>query len=214
MKSTHREIVIATGNPGKLREIAQVLSGLPVNVIGLNAIADIAEPEETGATFAQNAREKALYYAQATERWCLADDSGLQVDALGGAPGIHSARYSSDTVAPNSDRSAVDRANNAKLLAALEDVPDELRVARFVCCVALASPETVLLETSGTFEGVIARLGAGDNGFGYDPLFYVPDHDCTAAELPPEEKNRISHRGQAVRRFAEMLTDYMAAEAC
>ena len=87
MKSTHREIVIATGNPGKLREIAQVLSGLPVNVIGLNAIADIAEPEETGATFAQNAREKALYYAQATERWCLADDSGLQVDALGGAPG-------------------------------------------------------------------------------------------------------------------------------
>ncbi len=177
MKSTHREIVIATGNPGKLREIAQVLSGLPVNVIGLNAIADIAEPEETGATFAQNAREKALYYAQATERWCLADDSGLQVDALGGAPGIHSARYSSDTVAPNSDRSAVDRAN-------------------------------------GTFEGVIARLGAGDNGFGYDPLFYVPDHDCTAAELPPEEKNRISHRGQAVRRFAEMLTDYMAAEAC
>ena len=207
-----REIVLATGNPGKLREIAQVLSGLPVDVVGLNEITDIPEPAETGATFAQNARDKALYYARATGRWCLADDSGLEVDALGGAPGIHSARYSSDTVAPTADRKTIDLANNAKLLTALKDVPDHDRTARFVCCLALAGSGGILIETSGTFEGLIARSGAGDNGFGYDPLFYIPDLDCSAAQLPPEEKNRISHRGQAVRRFAELLTDYLARE--
>ena len=208
----HREIVLATGNPGKLREIAQVLSGLPVDIVGLNELPDITEPDETGATFAQNARDKALYYAQATGRWCLADDSGLEVDALEGAPGVHSARYSSDTAAPGSDRSVIDRANNSKLLGALENTPNSQRTARFVCCLALASPGEVLIETSGTFEGLIARSSAGDNGFGYDPLFYIPDRGRTAAQLPPEEKNRISHRGQAVRRFAELLTDYLTRE--
>ncbi|MDP6544206.1 MAG: RdgB/HAM1 family non-canonical purine NTP pyrophosphatase [Phycisphaerae bacterium] len=207
-----REIVLATGNPGKLREIAQVLAGLPVDVVALNELADIPEPDETGETFARNARDKALYYSRATGRWCLADDSGLEVDALDGAPGVRSARYSSDTVAPGSDRSVIDRANNSKLLAALDSIPDPQRTARFVCCLALASPGEILIETSGTFEGLIARGSAGDNGFGYDPLFYVPDHGCTAAQLPPEEKNRISHRGQAVRRFAELLTDYLARE--
>jgi len=207
-----REIVLATGNPGKLREIAQVLSGLPVDIVGLNEITDIAEPDETGTTFARNARDKALYYARATGRWCLADDSGLEVDALEGAPGVHSARYSSDTIAPTDDRKTIDLANNAKLLTALKDIPDHERTARFVCCLALAGPDGVLIETSGTFEGMVARSGAGDNGFGYDPLFYIPDHGCTAAQLPPEEKNRISHRGQAVRRFAELLTDYLAGE--
>ncbi len=207
-----REIVLATSNPGKLREIAQVLSGLPVDVIALREITDITEPEETGATFARNARDKALYYARATGRWCLADDSGLEVDALGGAPGIHSARYSNDTVAPGSDRKTIDMANNAKLLAAIEDVPDHERTARFVCCLALASPTGVVIEPSGTFEGAIARGNAGDNGFGYDPLFYIPALHRSAAQLPPEEKNRISHRGQAVRRFAKLLTDYLASE--
>ena len=209
---SHREIVLATGNPGKLREISQVLSGLPVDIVGLNEIADIPEPEETGATFARNARDKALYYSRATGRWCLADDSGLEVDALAGAPGVLSARYSSDTVSPKADRKTIDPANNAKLLEELKDVPDQGRTARFVCCLALAGGGEILIEASGTFEGLIARGGAGDNGFGYDPLFYVPERDCTAAELPPEEKNRISHRGQAVRRFAELLTDYLARE--
>jgi XTP/dITP diphosphohydrolase len=208
-----RQIVIATGNPGKLREIAQVLAGLPVDILGLKDIGDITEPEETGETFAQNARDKALYYAQATGRWCLADDSGLQVDALDGAPGVHSARYSSDIVAPGSDRSVIDLANNSKLLEAIKDIPDHDRTARFVCSLALASPGEILIETSGAFEGVIAHDRAGDNGFGYDPLFYVPDHNCTAAQLPSEEKNRISHRGQAVRRFAQLLTDHLAKEA-
>lgn len=192
--------------------MSQVLSGLSVDVIGLNELGDIAEPDETGETFAQNAREKALYYAQATGRWCLADDSGLEVDALGGAPGVHSARYSSDTVSPTADRKTIDQANNAKLLAALKDVPDDDRTARFVCCLALAGAGEILIETRGEFEGVIAHSGAGDNGFGYDPLFWVPDRGCTAAQLPPKEKNRISHRGRAVRRFAELLTDYLAAE--
>ncbi|MDP6636615.1 MAG: RdgB/HAM1 family non-canonical purine NTP pyrophosphatase [Phycisphaerae bacterium] len=208
-----KPIVLATGNPGKLREIAQVLAGLPVDIVGLNELAAIPEPEETGDTFARNARDKALYYAQATGQWCLADDSGLEVDALGGEPGVRSARYSSDTVAPGAGRSIVDLANNTKLLAALEDVPDHLRTARFVCCLALADRSGVLIETSGTFEGLIARGAAGDNGFGYDPLFYVPDCNCTAAQLPPEEKNRISHRGQAVKRFVELLADHLARKS-
>ncbi|MBT3199893.1 MAG: RdgB/HAM1 family non-canonical purine NTP pyrophosphatase [Phycisphaerales bacterium] len=205
-----KEIVLATGNPGKLREIKQVLADLPVNVIGLNELGDIAEPDETGDTFAQNAREKALYYAQYTGRWCLADDSGLQVDALDGAPGVRSARYSGDAIAPGSPREDVDRANNAKLLDALKDTPDEQRTARFVCSLALARPGEILLETSGAFNGVIARSNSGENGFGYDPLFFVPAHGCTAAELPPKEKNAISHRGRAVRRFAELLNEFLA----
>jgi XTP/dITP diphosphohydrolase len=207
---SQRQIVLATGNPGKLREMTQVLKPLGVSVIGINELSDITEPEETGTTFAQNAREKALYYARATNQWCLADDSGLQVDALDGAPGIHSARYSSDIVDPDADRRTIDQANNAKLLGALENVADDLRGARFVCCLALAGPEGVLLEASGQFEGAIAREPSGDNGFGYDPLFYVPQHGCTAAELPPEKKNGISHRGRAVRRFAELLSDQLA----
>ncbi|MCP4376114.1 MAG: RdgB/HAM1 family non-canonical purine NTP pyrophosphatase [bacterium] len=208
-----REMVLATGNPGKVREITQVLTGLAVNVIALNTLGDIPEPDETGDTFAQNAREKALYYAQATGRWCLADDSGLEVDALGGAPGVRSARYSSEGASQRSDRNSIDQANNKKLLTALKDIPDHERTARFVCSLALASPDEILIETSGTFNGLIARSGCGDNGFGYDPLFYVPDCDCSAAELPPKEKNRISHRGQAVRRFVELLTDHLSRES-
>jgi len=207
-----RRIVLATGNPGKLREMAQVLESLPVEVVSISEIADLPEPDETGTTFAQNAREKAIYYASATQEWCLADDSGLQVDALDGAPGIRSARYSSDTVAPGADRRTVDRANNAKLLAALQDVPDVERTARFVCCVALAGPDGVLIEASGQFEGVIARTPAGNNGFGYDPLFYVPAEGAAAAELPAEKKNSISHRGRAVRRFSELLAGYLSDE--
>ena len=208
---SRKEIVLATGNPGKLREMAQVLSGLAIDVIGLKELGDIPEPEETGETFAENARDKALYYARATGRWCLADDSGLQVDALDGAPGVRSARYSRDTVPPGSDRKTIDLANNAKLLGALEDVPDEQRTARFRCCLALANAEGVLIETDGTFEGRIARTPAGENGFGYDPLFFTPERNCSAAQLPPQQKNAISHRGQAVRRFAELLADYLKA---
>jgi len=187
-----------------------VLSELGVQIASLDEVSDVAEPAETGETFAQNARDKALYYARATGRWCLADDSGLEVDALDGAPGVHSARFSRRTVGPDADRNTIDRANNARLLAALQDVPDDRRTARFICHLALADPQSVLIEASGTVEGQIASSPAGDNGFGYDPLFYLPDLGCTAAQLPPETKNRISHRGKAVRRFAELLRAYLA----
>ena len=197
-----RTIVLATANPGKLREMRQVLGDLPVRVAALDAFPDIDAPEETGRTFEENARLKALYYAERTGRWCLADDSGLVVDALDGAPGVHSARYAADRVPPDASRPQRDAANNARLLEELEGVPDERRTARFVCCLALAAGGRVLLETTGALEGRIGRRAAGENGFGYDPLFLATGSGRRVAELPPERKNAISHRGQAVRQFA------------
>jgi XTP/dITP diphosphohydrolase len=202
-----RPIVVATGNPGKLREIRQVLAELPVEVAGLDELGNIPEPEETGETFADNARDKALYYARQTGMWCLADDSGLVVDALDGRPGVRSARYAADELPPHSPRDAVDRANNDRLLDELRGVPDERRTARFVCHLALAGDGELLLETTGTIEGRIGFAPAGENGFGYDPLFVVPDLGCTTAQLPPEHKNTLSHRGQAVRHFARLLRE-------
>lgn len=202
-------IILATRNPGKLREIQQVLADLDVQVTSLAGREETPEPDETAHTFAENARDKALYYARATGQWCLADDSGLVVDALNGAPGVYSARYAADACPPSAPREVLDPANNAKLLRELADVPDEQRTARFVCSLALAVDNEIVLEADGTVEGCIARKNAGENGFGYDPLFYVPELGCTTAQLPPREKNRISHRGQAVRRFAELLRGYL-----
>jgi XTP/dITP diphosphohydrolase len=204
-----RCIILATRNPGKLREIACVLRDLPVRVAGLGEVADVPEPAEDGATFAANSQAKALYYARATGEWCLADDSGLEVDALGGAPGVRSARYAVGDVPAGADRNTIDAANNARLLAALEGVPDERRGARFVCHLALAGPERVLIETFDTVSGRIGRRPQGDNGFGYDPLFFVPELGCTTASLPPDEKNRISHRGKALRHFARLLRAFL-----
>jgi XTP/dITP diphosphohydrolase len=187
-----------------------VLGPLPVQVLGLEALGEIDEPEETGATFADNARLKALYYARATGQWCLADDSGLVVDALGGAPGVHSARYAAGAFPPGADRPARDAANIAKLLAAMEGTDDARRTARFVCHLTLADADHVLLEACGAVEGRIARSPRGHNGFGYDPVFLVPEQGRTAAEMPPEEKNRISHRGKAVRQFADLLRRFLA----
>ncbi|MGC9454804.1 MAG: XTP/dITP diphosphatase [Phycisphaerae bacterium] len=206
-----RIILIATRNPGKVREIREVLTGLPVRVTDLEQYPDLPEPAEDGRTFAENARHKACYYAAETGLWALADDSGLEVDALDGAPGVYSARYAADRCDPDAGRDEIDAANNAKLLDALSDVPDEKRTARFVCHLALCDGERILIETFGTVEGVIAHQSRGDNGFGYDPLFYVPDLGCTTAELPPEEKNRISHRGQAVRHFASLLRSFLGS---
>ncbi|MFP4434476.1 MAG: RdgB/HAM1 family non-canonical purine NTP pyrophosphatase [Phycisphaerae bacterium] len=203
---------MATGNPGKLGEIREVLGDLSVSVLGLKDLTPIEEPEETGRTFAENARDKALYYAEKTNLPCLADDSGLEVDALNGAPGVHSARFAAGEVAPDAPRPAIDAANNAKLLNALADVPEEKRTARFVCHLALAADGEILLEARDTIEGRIARSPAGDNGFGYDPLFVVPEKGCTTAQLPPEQKNAISHRGKAVRTFAAKLQEYLAKQ--
>jgi XTP/dITP diphosphohydrolase len=207
-----RTLVLGTRNPGKLREITQVLGDLPVRVVGLDEFPAMPEPVEDGATFAENARNKALHYARATRHWCLADDSGLEVDALNGAPGVRSARYAADHCPTGADRLTIDQANNAKLLSALEGVGDERRTARFVCHLALADPEHVFIETFDTVEGRIGYEPRGSNGFGYDPLFFIPEAGCTTAELPEEEKNRISHRGKAVRHFAGLLKTFLRQE--
>ena len=212
MKRTTRPILLATGNPGKLREIAQVLGDLPVEVLSLADVKPMAEPVEDGVTFAANARKKALHYAQATGLWALADDSGLVVDVLDGAPGVLSARFACDHCPAGADRESLDAANNALLLARLDSIPDERRTARFVCHLALADNSEVLLEARGVIEGRIGRTPHGDNGFGYDPLFVVPSLGCTTADLPPAEKNAISHRGQAVRQFREQLAELLARE--
>jgi XTP/dITP diphosphohydrolase len=203
-----RTILLATRNPGKLREIRQTLGDLPVEIVGLDEIDPnlwIAEPAEDGATFAENARAKAQYYARAAGMWALADDSGLVVDALGGEPGVRSARYAADDCPPTATRHAIDQANNAKLLGALAGVSDDRRAARFVCHLALSDGAATLLETDGVVEGRIGHEPRGVGGFGYDPLFFIPAAGCTTAELGADRKNAISHRGQAVRKFAELL---------
>lgn len=203
--STGRAILLATSNPHKIEEVRAILAPHGYEVTGLNDVGvSIPEPEEDGAAFEANARIKAVAYARATGRVCLADDSGLEVDALGGAPGVHSARYAGI----GATRAERDRANNDKLLRELarRNLPPEQRTARFVCAMCLASPDgRILTETRGTFEGLIAETPRGSNGFGYDPLLYLPDRGCTSAELPPEEKNARSHRGQAARRMAAAL---------
>jgi XTP/dITP diphosphohydrolase len=202
-----RSILLATSNPGKLREIRESLANLSVEVLGLADLPAVDEPAEDGLTFADNARAKAVYYSLATGRWCLADDSGLVVDALGGRPGVLSARYAADECPPNATREQIDQANNRKLLRDLSAVPDDKRTARFVCHLALADGQRVLLEASDTIEGRIGRGERGANGFGYDPLFIADGIGKTTAELSPAEKNAVSHRGKATRKFAELLRE-------
>ena len=188
---TPRVIVLATTNPGKLREVAVLLNVAGARMLSLADFPAYPEPVEDGTTFAANAALKACYYSRMTGHWALADDSGLVVDALDGAPGILSARYAG----PASD----DQANNAKLVHALAGVPDDRRSARFRCAVALADGPTILATAEGVIEGRIIDHPRGLNGFGYDPHFLVPELDLTTAELSPEDKNRRSHRGQALR---------------
>jgi XTP/dITP diphosphohydrolase len=204
-----RVILVATTNPGKVRELRALL-GAQVEWKSLADFPGIVEVKEDGAAFAENARKKALGYAQATGLWTLADDSGLVVDALGGAPGVNSARFSGDRP-QEADRKLLDRRNMEKLLMLLKDVPAEKRTARFVCCLCLASPENVLLETRGTLEGRIAAEPAGAGGFGYDPVFLVPQLGKTVAQLGEEEKNAISHRGNAMRALKPLLIELLQA---
>lgn len=203
-EGTERSILLATSNPHKLEEVRAVLDPMGVRIIGLDEIpGQFPEPVEDADTFEGNARLKAVAYAAATKMQCLADDSGLVVDALDGAPGVYSARYAGI----GGTRQERDEANNAKLLNALVDVPEDQRTARFVCVMCLAAPDgTILAETTGTFEGLIAMESAGTNGFGYDPLLFLPDVGCTSAELSPEDKNARSHRGDATRQMASRLS--------
>ncbi len=199
---TKPSILIATTNRGKHLEVRAVCEGLPAKWLSLDDQPACPEPVEDGETFEANAVLKALYYARHSGLLTLADDSGLVVDALGGEPGIYSARYAGDD--------ADDRANNAKLIEALKDVPPEERTARFRCVVALANPRGVLATASGTVEGLIVDEPVGENGFGYDPHFFVPEFGMTTAQMEPEHKNRISHRGQALRAIRSDLERVLA----
>ena len=204
-----KEILVATGNPGKIVEIRAMLEA-DVRWLGLSDLPPMAEIAEDGTTFAENARKKALGYAKVTGLWTLADDSGLVVDALGGGPGVKSARFSGEKP-KDADRTLIDHRNIAKTLELLKGVPEEKRTARFVCRLCLASPERVLIETEGTLEGLITDREIGQNGFGYDPIFFVPHLNKTVAQLTAEEKNAISHRGNAIRKLKPLLDELLRA---
>jgi len=194
-------LVIATGNANKVREIVSILDGAPVQVAAIDTFPPIAEPEEHGATFAEIARAKALYYAGATGAVVVAEDSGLEVDALSGAPGIHSARYGGDTATTYEAKFAL--------------IYDQMRQrgvstssARFVCALAVAIPGRVVFEAHGTIEGEIAPSPRGSGGFGYDPIFYYPPMGCTLAEVPADRKSEVSHRGKAFRALRRFIDQH------
>ncbi len=202
-------LLIATTNPGKVREYRALLAGLDLELVGLNDVGIDVDVDETGATYAANAELKARMYAQLSGLLTLADDSGLEVDALGGRPGVYSARYASDSPA-----------RIEKLLAEMIDVPDDQRTARFQCVVVLATPDGSITATVGSCAGVIAREARGLNGFGFDPVFSpfptlyqrvggalgdMPEHSATMAELPDDVKNQISHRAHAAQKMRAIL---------
>ena len=189
--------VLATTNPGKIREIRALLAGLPITLVGLNEFPPIVPPEETGTTFAENARLKALYYAEETGLPAVAEDSGLEVDALGGIPGVQSARFCGE------DATYPERF--ASLYAMLEERGDRTSPARFVCHVALASGGAILFDARGTVEGRISPEPRGTGGFGYDPIFFHPPSGMTLAEVTADRKREVSHRGEAFRKLAAFL---------
>ena len=198
-----RKILVATTNVGKIAELKAMLD-LDADWLDLSYYPEVEEIEEDGETFIENACKKAIGYARITGQWTIADDSGLQVDALGGEPGVRSARYSGEKTI-NDDGTLIDHRNIAKVLKLLEGIPKNKRTARFFCSLCLASPEQILLETEGTMEGLITEKEIGKNGFGYDPIFFVPHLNKTVAELTSEEKNAISHRGNAIRKLKPLL---------
>lgn len=202
-----RRILIATTNPGKMREISTMLDA-DAEWVGLADLAPIEEVDEDGATFAENARKKATEYAMATGLWTLADDSGLVIDALDGAPGVNSARFSGEKLA-GEDRELIDHRNIKKVLELLKGVPREKRTTRFVCSLCLATPDKVLAEVQGTFEGIITEEEFGEEGFGYDPIFFVPGLGKTISQISHEEKNAISHRGEAIRNLKPLLDELL-----
>jgi XTP/dITP diphosphohydrolase len=195
-------LLIATTNPGKVKEFREMLTHTGASFSDLSSHRDIPAPEETGHTFRANACLKASYYAKVLNTNTVADDSGLEVDALNGSPGVHSARWAELNRTGKGDAD-----NNALLLKQLADTPDDRRTARFVCCLALSDPAgNILLTARDTVEGRVIRTLRGQNGFGYDPLF-VPDAQPakTTAELTPEEKHAISHRGKALRHLRQLM---------
>jgi XTP/dITP diphosphohydrolase len=200
-----RTILVATTNPGKMAELSEMLDG-DFTFKSLADFPGIPEVIEDGNTFEENACKKALGYAKATGLWTIADDSGLVIDVLDGAPGINSARFSGEKTA---DRTLIDHKNIEKVLELLKDTPADKRTARFVCCLCLASPDEVLIQTKGKVEGLITEQKIGTGGFGYDPIFFVPHLQKTVAQLDSEEKNDVSHRGNAIRKFKPLLGELL-----
>jgi XTP/dITP diphosphohydrolase len=195
-------LVMATKNAGKVREMAALLEDLGVRLLSLTDFPELPDIPEEGATFADNALFKAKMVAGLTGRPALADDSGLEVMALGGRPGVFSARYAQDRTG---ERKPTDEDNWRKLLDELMGVPQEKRQARFVCEIALVFPDGRLITSRGELTGMITLSPRGSQGFGYDPVFYVPAYEATVAELDLAAKNRISHRGRALKELREIL---------
>ena len=191
------KLIFATGNENKMREIREILAGRGYEVLSMKEAGIDVDVVEDGKTFAENALIKARAISKIAGELVLADDSGLEIDALGGEPGIYSARYMGH------ETSYTEKNNN--LISRLEGVPDEKRTARFVCAMAAVFPDGREETVVGTMEGRIGYEIAGENGFGYDPIFYLPEYGKTSAEISPEEKNAISHRGKALRAIAELL---------
>ena len=191
------KLIFATGNENKMKEIRQIMSDMDVEIISMKQAGISADIVEDGTTFEENAIIKAKAIAQLTKEIVLADDSGLEIDYINKEPGIYSARYMGEDTSY--------RIKNQNLIDRLKDAKDEERSARFVCAIAAAFPDGEVLTTIGTIEGRIAYEEKGENGFGYDPIFYVPEFGCTTAELSEEDKNKVSHRGNALRAMKEKL---------
>jgi len=193
-----KTIVLASGNKGKIREFSQILSGFHLEIVPQTQF-NVPEAAETGLSFVENAILKARNAAKHTELAAVADDSGIEVDALKGAPGIYSARFAGEN--------ASDEENLQLLLEKIKTIPDEARTARFQCVIAYVRHDNDPMPRifQGTWEGYILHEAKGANGFGYDPIFYVPTHECASAELDPMIKNQLSHRGQALRAFHSAL---------
>lgn len=194
-----RKIIFATGNENKMKEIRQILGDMDVEILSMKQAGISADIVEDGTTFEENAVIKAKAIAEMTQEIVLADDSGLEIDYINKEPGIYSARYMGEDTSYH--------IKNQNLIDRLKDAKEEERTARFVCAIAAAFPNGEVLTTIGTVEGTIAYEEKGENGFGYDPIFYVPEFGCTTAELSEEAKNEISHRGNALRAMKEKLKD-------
>ena len=192
-----KRMIFATGNENKMVEIREILGDLPLEILSMKQAGIRADIEENGTSFEENALIKAREVCRLAGEMVLADDSGLEIDYLNGEPGIYSARYMGENTSY--------RVKNKNLMERLEGVPNEKRTALFVCAIAAVFPDGKELVVRGTVEGIIGYEERGENGFGYDPIFYLPERGLTTAELPPEEKNSISHRGNAMRKMKELL---------
>lgn len=192
-----KRMIFATGNENKMKEIREILGALPLEILSMKEAGVSADIVEDGKIFEENALIKARAICKLAGEMVLADDSGLEIDYLNKEPGIYSARYMGEDTSYH--------IKNKSLIERLEGVPDEKRTARFVCAIAAVFPDGKELVVRGTVEGIIGYEEKGENGFGYDPIFYLPERGCTTAELPPEEKNSISHRGNALRLMKELL---------